>query len=121
MNRLAALTLIVAVAACSSPAGTAPTQDATPPSLSTPATSPPVSDFAAIAASACADTTYRRCIESLISMSELVPGSLVAVCDYSDGTGDVVIIEREADAEAECSGDGLISPSRVVTVVQLPG
>jgi hypothetical protein len=48
------------------------------------------------------------------------PGTLLAVCAYGDGTGDVVRIEKEGDAEAQCSGDGLIAPSKVVRVVRLP-
>jgi len=47
-------------------------------------------------------------------------GSLVAVCEYEDDQGDVVLLDREEDAEDACSGGGMIAASRVATVVQLP-
>jgi hypothetical protein len=50
----------------------------------------------------------------------MVPGDLVAVCDYSDRTGDIVLIDAIREAEDACSADGQISPSRVVAVGRLP-
>ncbi len=83
---------------------------------------PPPADTeaAAVAARACADAQYERCVQSVLTAIDTVPGSLVAICDYEDGQGDVVFIDAESEAEDACSGDGLISPSRVVAVVQLP-
>jgi hypothetical protein len=69
---------------------------------------------------ACAETSFEKCREDLELAAEVWSGSLVAVCDYSDGTGDVVRLEKKRQAASKCSGGGLISPSRVVTVVRLP-
>ena len=66
----------------------------------------------------------QRCIDQILSALDLGfgRGSRVAVCAYDDtGTVDVVLVgDQYATAEAACSGDGLISPSRVIRVVQLP-
>jgi hypothetical protein len=48
------------------------------------------------------------------------PGSTVAVCEYADGQGDVVPVDRGESAEDKCSVDGAISPSRVVAVIEVP-
>ena len=77
-------------------------------------------EVSAIVAEACSDTTYENCAESMTTALNVFAGSLVAVCEYADGTGDVVLVDSEDEAEARCSGEGLISPSRAVTVVQLP-
>ena len=47
-------------------------------------------------------------------------GDLIAVCDYGNDQGDIVKIDNKADAEAMCSADGTISPSKVLRVVQVP-
>jgi hypothetical protein len=106
-----------------SPSATASptTGESTPTSTTTVVTTPaPSGDSFADVAAACANTTYARCLEGIQLMIEQAPGSLVAVCEYGDATGDIVLLERREDAEAECSADGLISPSRVVAVLQLP-
>ncbi len=82
---------------------------------------PPADTDAAVAARACVDAEYELCVQSVLMAIEVAPGSLVAVCDYEDGQGDVVIIGAESEVvEDACSRHGLISPSRVVTVVELP-
>jgi hypothetical protein len=80
-------------------------------------------DTAAIVATLCASPAYAGCSSGAALFVEAMdPGTFLAVCDYGDGTGDVVVIDSgtEADAEAQCSGGGLISPSKVVRVVRLP-
>lgn len=47
-------------------------------------------------------------------------GDLIAVCDYGNGQGDIVRLDKKSDAEAMCSADGAISPSKVLRVVQVP-
>ena len=66
-------------------------------------------------------TTYGNCVESMHdALGFFGSGSLVAVCEYEDDQGDVVLLDREEDAEDACSGGGMIAASRVATVVQLP-
>jgi hypothetical protein len=86
------------------------------PSVAVPAPNPD-HDFAT---AACADTDYGDCLKGMRLMMETAPGSTVAVCDHGDGQGDIVIIDTRAEAEAACSGDGTITPSRVVRIVQVP-
>ncbi len=122
MRAIAGLTLVLSLIGC----GTAyvETSSSRPErSLSSAPddSAPPVdTDAAAIAAQACAQTQYERCVESVLTAIDTLPGSPVAICEYEEGQGDVVFIDAEAEAEGACSGDGLISPSRVVAVVQLP-
>ena len=47
-------------------------------------------------------------------------GDLIAVCDYGNGQGDIVRLDKKSDAEAMCSADGTITPSKVLRVVQVP-
>lgn len=108
-----------AIATMPPPVTAAPTLRPAPTAAVTTAPSPAV-DRASIVAQACLGTQYERCVESLLLIMDMAPGSLVAICDYSDGTGDIVLIEDEAEAEGTCSADGMISPSRVVTVLRLP-
>lgn len=71
----------------------------------------------------CAEPAYASCAIGLDAFLDAMDsGALLAVCDFGDGTGDVVLIESGdgADAETACSGDGLVSPSQVVRVMQLP-
>jgi hypothetical protein len=78
---------------------------------------------AAIVAKLCAPPAYSRCASGAALFVEAMdPGTVLAVCAYGNGTGDVVVIDSgmEADAAAMCSGDGLISPSKVVRTVRLP-
>lgn len=58
-----------------------------------------------------------KSFQLIISM---VPGDLVAVCEYDFGTGDIVLIDRPELAGDECSAGGTIKPSRVVAVGRLP-
>jgi hypothetical protein len=60
---------------------------------------------------------YSGCARVLPYLSS---GDLIAVCDYGNDTGDIVSIDKKSDADAACSADGTISPSRVVRVVQVP-
>ena len=75
------------------------------------------SDFAR---QSCAGTTYSRCVRNIQLVMETVPGSLVAICEYGGGEGDIVLLETRGDAEGMCSGDGLTTPSRVFDTIQLP-
>lgn len=68
----------------------------------------------------CADTTYQNCSHSVRSAAAFGSGALVALCEYGDRQGDVVLLDDPADAERACSRDGLITPSRVVTVFTIP-
>jgi hypothetical protein len=77
-------------------------------------------DVTALAASSCADTTYSTCVADFLNMYSRAPGELIVICEYNAGTGDIALIDSESQAADECSGGGLISPSRVVAVVQLP-
>jgi hypothetical protein len=83
----------------------------------------PSTDVSAVVADLCAPPAYARCAAGApLFVGAMDAGALLAVCDHGDGTGDVVWIDsgKEADAEAKCSGNGLISPSKVVRVVRLP-
>lgn len=113
----AVLALTAFVAACGASATTAP--------LSTPsaAIAPPPStagDLPAAAVAACANTTYTGCLKAMALAVSVFGGELVAVCEYDNGTGDVVLIDKESDAEAKCSGSGTFNPSRVVATFRLP-
>jgi hypothetical protein len=69
---------------------------------------------------ACAATTYSNCLQSVAMAIPVLSGSLVAICEYGGGSGDVVPIDAEADAETSCSDGGAITPSRVVTIIRIP-
>jgi hypothetical protein len=69
----------------------------------------------------CAATTYRNCLKSFeLIISMVSEGELVAVCEYDDETGDIVLIDQIEQAAEECSAGGTINPSRVVAVGRLP-
>lgn len=117
MRAIVVLALMLTACAsevASEPAPPSAASEAAQPSV--PTSTDPGVDIAAI----CAETTYVGCSESLTIAADVFSGELVAVCEYPDGTGDVVTVPTEADAEAECSADGLIEGSRVVQVLQLP-
>lgn len=76
-------------------------------------------DLADFAVAVCADA-YERCVEGVLTMAGVASGRLVAICNYDDGSGDVVLVDSAGQAEAECSGGGAIPGSRVVRVIQLP-
>lgn len=75
---------------------------------------------AAFVSDACNGTSYRRCEQSLTTALDVFAGSYVAICEYADGEGDIVLLDSPDVAEEECSGYGLISPSDVADVVLLP-
>ena len=74
----------------------------------------------AMAEGACAGATFASCRDDLLLAMHQAPGSLVAICDYGDGQGEIMPLERESDAEAWCSGDAPTSLGRVVDVMRLP-
>jgi hypothetical protein len=74
----------------------------------------------ALAESVCARSTYVRCLDDLLLTMRRAPGSLVAICDYADGEGEIVPLETADDAEAWCAGDGDTVSGRVAEVVRLP-
>jgi len=74
---------------------------------------------AALITGGCANTAYERCEEDLLLARTFGPRALVAVCDYGDGTGEVVQIWRKRDARNACSVDGGIS-SPLAAVVRMP-
>ena len=71
-------------------------------------------------ARACANSSYEDCELSLRIAMNGAPWSLVAICEYSDAAGDVVLIDKRRQAKAACSANGLIRPSRVHKVLRLP-
>jgi hypothetical protein len=79
----------------------------------------PLPDGAAeIADTACTESTYAVCVEDLLRAMVEMPGSLVAVCDFGDGTGRVIPLERAEDAAGWCAEEA--PAGRVVEVVRLP-
>ncbi len=100
-----------------------PTRVASPTATaSSSSPTPPAADALAFAQRVCVGTTYQRCADSMLTAAQSLSGELVAICEYADSQGDVVWLDsgNGADAEAECSGGGLIFPSRVFAVVRLP-
>lgn len=73
---------------------------------------------AQIADTACAESTNARCVEDLLLAMREMPGTLVAVCDFADGTGAVIPLERAEDAAKGCADQG--SAGRVIEVLRLP-
>jgi hypothetical protein len=73
---------------------------------------------AQIADTACAESTNARCVEDLLQAMREMPGSLVAVCEFADGTGAVIPLERAEDAAQWCAERG--SAGRVIEVLRLP-
>jgi len=117
------LVLSVMLLACSSTPS--PADFATPSAVASVASLAPSTDAdtSALVARACLDSTDEHCADTMRdALTFFASGSFVAVCDYGDGTGDVVLLDKEDEDEAEsrCSADGQIVPSRVVTIVQLP-
>ena len=69
----------------------------------------------------CAAPAYSSCSSGLQPiLDQMEPGQLLAVCGYGVGSGDIVLIAAEAEAESKCSSDGLVTPSRVVRIVRVP-
>jgi len=73
---------------------------------------------AEIADTACANSTYPGCVDDLLRAMVDTPGSLVAVCQFSDSTGAVIALEREEDATGWCAEQG--ADGRVLEVLRLP-
>ena len=69
---------------------------------------------------ACAGTTYSRCVQTLTQAMDIFPGTLIAICEYPDGEGDVVTVDASETPEAACSGGGLITPSAVHGTLTIP-
>ncbi len=79
----------------------------------------PLPDGAAeIANRACANSTYTACVDDVLRAIVETPGSLVAVCEFTDGTGAVVPLEAAEDAAEWCAAAG--SGGRVLQVLRLP-
>jgi hypothetical protein len=117
----AAIFLVATTLACNAPAATTlPSPTLRPEATLATGTSEPSGSLRVLAEEACLGTEYTNCVEGLLSIAQTAPGSLVAICDYGNATGDIVIIGSEAEAESKCSAAGTISPSRVVGVLQLP-
>lgn len=117
MRQIFALQFVLALAAVIAACGSS----ASPTSL--PAVAPssaPVGGLPAAAVAACSKTTYAGCLQSMATAVSVFHGQLVAVCEYDNGTGDVVLLDAESDAQARCSGGGTIIPSRVVAILRLP-
>jgi hypothetical protein len=114
--------LSVVLMACSGTSGpTTSATTSTAPTVAQTTTQSANDDASALVARACLDSTDEHCADTMRdALRYFESGSLVAVCDYLDGTGDVVLLDDEDEAESACSFDGLILPSRVVTVVELP-
>jgi len=100
--------MTVSLVACSAPP---PTERSPSPSID--------AHLAALITGGCANTAYERCEEDLLLARTFGPRALVAVCDYGDGTGEVVQIWRKRDARNACSVDGGIS-SPLAAVVRMP-
>jgi hypothetical protein len=104
-----------------SPQPTAPSSEAKRTPLPEQSATPNA-DAEALAANACAGTSYSGCVDSFVLAMGYWPGELVAICEYGDDQGDIVWVDtgNEADADAYCSADGLIAPSEVFNVAWLP-
>jgi hypothetical protein len=87
------------------------------PSFGVPA---PPAGVAEIVNKACPGTTYTRCVNSLTLAMDAFPGTLVAICEYPSGEGDVVTVDDGETPEVACSGGGLISPSSVHGTLKIP-
>ena len=125
---VAMLCVAAVAAACSQPAGTAlPTVPALPTALPTlppvptglPTIGPSV-DIRVLAEEACLATQFPNCVDGLVQLAQTAPGSLAAICDYGNGTGNIVVVESEAAAEAKCAEGAAGAEVRVVGVLQLP-
>jgi hypothetical protein len=73
----------------------------------------------AIAEAACAGATFESCRDDLLLTMQQAPRSMVAICDYADGQGEILPLERETDAEVGCMGAGASPSGRVVDVMRL--
>ena len=130
-KRIAAAVLAVVIAAACS--GATSTRTPTEMPATTPTAAPAEAPTEALGGSlepgreveqACADADpelIEQCIELMTFVTETLPGDLVAICEYVDGTIDVVYdLDRESDAEDECATAGEAAVERVVATVRLP-
>lgn len=92
----------------------------TPASVTPTATAGSGSSLQALAASLCASTSYEGCVAGVLAAEAFGSGSVVAICDYGNGTGEVLWIEVEDDAGVRCSRGGLIAGSKVVATFRVP-
>jgi hypothetical protein len=69
----------------------------------------------------CAAPAYSQCSAEIdLYLSTARHGDRVAVCDYGNGDGNVVLIDSTQTAESACSDGSLGKPTRVVRRVTLP-
>jgi hypothetical protein len=106
-----------AVMGCGQPAAT--TVPTAIPDLTAP-TSTASAALRALAEEACLATEWPNCVDDVVLAAQTVPGSLVAICDFGNQTGDVVFIDEESQAESECAAGGTGASTRVVGVLNLP-
>ena len=119
MRRALVVAVALAVAACG--------PGVPPPSPTLPAATPwatptPVASVSAavetMARQACATAQFSTCITDVETAATYFGGELVVVCDYGDGTGDVIMITSESEAASTCLD--WTPPGRVVTTLQMP-
>ena len=109
----------LAVVACG-PGAASPTP--TLPAATPAATPTPVATVSAavetMARQACATARFSTCITDVETAATYFGGELVVVCDYGDGSGDVVMINSASEAASTCLD--WTPPGRVVTTLQMP-
>ena len=119
----AAVLVAMAALSCGQPSGTSPATTASPPTAAPTSAATPAGtasfELRALAEDACLSTEWADCVERLIQAAQTQPGSIVAICDYGNQTGDVLSINADDEAEAACSAKGG-SATRVVGVLHLP-
>jgi hypothetical protein len=64
----------------------------------------------------CAGATYGGCVDGVAKAVD-AGWKLFAICEFANGGGDVVRLDKSADAGNKCSGGGRIVPSKVFSVV----
>jgi len=129
----AALLVAIVAAACSGPAPTptptvaltAAAVETTPPPAFEPSAPNELSREARAAiVQACANVKSAlrdQCLDLMAFVVETSPGQLAAICEYVDGTLDIVVpLDRKSDAQKECSSGGIVPVDRVIQVGRLP-
>ena len=120
----AAALIAIAALGCGQPAGTTAPATAGPTSAAPTSTAAPVGTPSAallqLAEEACLATEWADCVAKVVNAAQTVPGSIVAICDFGNQTGDVLVIDAESEAQAECSAKGGTATTRVVGVLTLP-
>ena len=64
----------------------------------------------------CRGTTYSGCVQA-VATAVSAGWKSFAICEYADGAGDVVLLDKATDAGQRCSAGGTIAPSIVFSVV----